>query len=160
MELRCPNCGSTDLKKASLAYEEGLSRLRVRSRLHGLLFADDGPNVIVGRAAVNGVEQTELARRLRPPKKWSYGKLWFCVGIVSVISLIFYTRSVMSSSSMVSARPVVVFGVIGATVLLALVALIWRNNQLVYPRQFAEWDESFLCERCGGVSRHPRQAKE
>ncbi len=69
MDLRCPNCGSSDLKKASLAYEEGLSQIRVKSRLRGLLFADDGPNVIVGRAVANGVQQTQLSERLRPPIK-------------------------------------------------------------------------------------------
>jgi len=31
----------------------------------------------------------------------------------------------------------------GTVVLLASVAVIWRHNQLVYPRQYAEWDRSF-----------------
>jgi len=44
-------------------------------------------------------------------KKWSYGKALVRAGIVSAISLIFYTHTVMLSSSMVSALPVVLSGV-------------------------------------------------
>ena len=155
MDLRCPNCGSTDLKKASLVYEEGSSRIKARSRLRGVSFGDEGPNVVVGTAVMKGMYQTELSRALCPPKKRSYGKLLLWAGIVSVVSLIFYTHTVMSSTSMVSAFPVVMFGVMGAVVLLASLAVIWRHNQLVYPRQYAEWDRSFVCQRCGAVSASP-----
>jgi len=85
--------------------------------------------------------------------KWSYGKLLPWAGIVSIVSLIFYSHTVMSSSSIVSALPVVVFGVIGTVALLASMAVIWRHNQLVYPRQYAEWDRSFVCQRCGVSTR-------
>src|ERR1700674_3147216 len=34
MDLRCPKCNSTDLKKVSLAYDEGLFRTEARTRLH------------------------------------------------------------------------------------------------------------------------------
>src|SRR5216684_4446924 len=152
MDLRCPTCQSSDLKKVSLAYQEGLSRLKAKSRLRGLLFGEDGPNVIVGTAVTRGTYQTELSRALRPPKKWSYGKLLLWIGFVSVVSLIFYTHTVMSSSSMVSALPVVMFGVIGAVVLLALLAVIWRHNQLVYPRAYDQWGRSFVCQRCGAIT--------
>ena len=151
MDLRCPNCNSSDLKKASLAYEEGLTRGTSKSRFRALLFGEDGPNVVVGTAVMKGMYQTELSRALRPPKKRSYGKLLLWAGIVSVVSLIFYTHTVMSSTSLVSALPVVMFGVMGAVVLLASLAVIWRHNQLVYPRQYAEWDRSFVCLRCGAI---------
>src|SRR5882724_6880966 len=102
MDLRCPNCNSSDLKKVSLAYQEGLSRRTAKTRLRALLFGEEGPNVIVGKAVTYGIQQTELSRALRPPKKWSYGKLLLWAGIILVISLIFYTHTVTSSSSMVS----------------------------------------------------------
>src|SRR5260370_14706111 len=84
MDLRCPNCHTSDLKKVSLAYQEGLSRVRTKSRLRALLFGEDGPNVIVGSAVTRGTQQTELSSALRPPKKWSYGKVLLWAGIVSV----------------------------------------------------------------------------
>jgi hypothetical protein len=154
MDLRCPNCGSTDLKKASLAYEEGLSRIRVKSRLRGLLFADDGPNVIVGRAAANGVQQTELSRRLRPPKKWSYAKLVLWAGLVSIVSLVLCVHVVMASSTTVSSLPIITVGAAGLMAFLVLLFVTWRHNQLVYPRRLTEWQRLFICQRCAGISDH------
>ncbi len=154
VDLRCPNCHTSDLKKVSLAYQEGLSRSRAQSRLRGLFFGEDGPNVIVGSAVTRGTHQTELSRALRPPKKWSYGKLLLWAGVVSIASVIFYSNTVMSSSSQVSGVPVVVSGAIGMILLLASLAVIWRHNLLVYPRQFVEWERSFVCQRCGAVSPH------
>jgi hypothetical protein len=154
VDLRCPNCQTSDLKKVSLAYQEGLSRVRTKSRLRALLFGENGPNVIVGTAVTQGTHQTELARALRPPKKWSHSKVLLAAGTVSIASLIFYTNTVMSSPSQVSGFPVVVFGTIGMIVLFASLAAIWRHNLLVYPRQCAEWERSFICQRCGAVSQH------
>lgn len=151
MGFDCPKCHSSNLKRASLAYQEGLSRVAAQSRLRGLVFGDDGPNVVVGSDVTNGVIQTDLSKALRPPKKWSYGKLFLGAGLVLLVSLMVYIHFVMGSSSTVSGLPVVVFGVIGVGVLLLLLLSVWRHNLLVYPRQCAEWDRSFVCQRCGAV---------
>jgi|SRR5579862_157142 len=153
-ELRCPNCLGVDLKKVSLAYEESVSRITAITRFRGLLFGNDGPDLVFGRSVTKGERKTKLASRIRPPKKWSYGKLFLGAGLVSVVSLILYIHFVMASSEKVSGLPVVVFGVIGTVVLLASVAVMWRHSQWVYPRKYAEWDRSFVCERCGVVSKH------
>jgi hypothetical protein len=154
MDLRCPNCHTSDLKKVSLAYQEGLSRVRTKSRSRALLFGEDGPNVIMGTAVMNGMHQTELSRALRPPRKWSYGKLLLWAGIVSVIALIFFTHTVISSSSRVSALPAIAVGAMGLGAFLILLLLVAKHNLLTYPRQYAEWDRSFVCQRCGAVSQH------
>ena len=60
MELQCPNCKSTDLKKVSLAYQEGLQRVNIRTRLRGVAVGSDGPDVFVGRATKKGIHQTEI----------------------------------------------------------------------------------------------------
>jgi hypothetical protein len=31
---------------------------------------------------------------------------------------------------------------------------VWRHNHLRFPREYARWDRSFLCQRCGAVSQH------
>jgi hypothetical protein len=155
MELRCPSCNGTSLKRISLAYDEGLYRIDAQSRLRGFLFGSDGPNVIVGKAVTQGVHQTQVSNRLRPPMKWSYLKLIGWSALVSCIALIGYVRSVMSSSSRVSAAPVVIIGAIGLLAFVMLLFLTWRHNQLVYPRQLAEWQSLFLCSRCGRTSSQP-----
>lgn len=152
MELRCPSCNGTNLKRVSLAYDEGLYRVDARSRLRGFLFGSGGPSVIVGKAVTQGVHQTQLSNRLRPPMKWSYVKLIGWLALVSSIALIGYVHSVMGSSTKVSSLP----GVVGMFVLaigfLVSLFVIWRHNHLVYPRQHAEWNDSWVCQRCGGVS--------
>jgi hypothetical protein len=32
-----------------------------------------------------------------------------------------------------------------------MLLLVVRHNHSVYPRRFAEWDRSFICQRCGTV---------
>jgi rubredoxin len=151
-DWRCPNCGGSDLKKASLAYQEGVYRVDTKIRLRALLFGSGGPNVIVGKAVTRGVHQTQLSRRLRPPMKWSYLKLLGWTVVISFTVLIVYVHSVMGSSTKVSALPTELgmFGV--ATGFLLLLFLVWRHNHLAYPGRYAKWNDSWLCERCGGVS--------
>src|SRR6202795_4218910 len=76
MELQCPNCRSTDLKKVSLAYQEGLQHVSTRVRLRGVIVGSDAPDVVVGRATTKGIQQTEISKVLTPPAKWSYVKLF------------------------------------------------------------------------------------
>jgi lipid-A-disaccharide synthase-like uncharacterized protein len=149
---RCPNCGGSDLKKVSLAYQEGVSRVDTKTRLRAFLLGSDGPDVIVGNAVTRGIHQTQLSRRFRPPMKWSYLKLIGWSAVVSFAVLIVYVHTVMGNSTKVSALPAE-FGMLGvATGFLFLLFLIWKHNHLVYPRQYAEWNDSWLCQRCGGVS--------
>jgi hypothetical protein len=152
MELRCPSCNGTDLKRISLAYQEGLYRVDTRTRLQAFLLGSDGPDVIVGRAMTQGIHQTQLSDRLRPPVKWSYLKLIGWSALVSFAALIGYVHSVMSSSTRASAFPVGIGTVVLAAVFVFLLGLFWRHNQLIYPRQHAEWSLSFICQRCGAVS--------
>jgi hypothetical protein len=152
MEIRCPNCGSTDFKKASLVYEEGLSRIKADSRLRGVSFGDEGPNVFVGTAETNGIYQTDLSKKLRPPKKWSYLKpIGWCAGI-SLVLLIVYVHSVMGSTGKVSSLPGMVATVAISGLFLVLMFATWKHNRLAYPRRLAEWQRSFVCLRCGMVS--------
>jgi hypothetical protein len=140
------------MKKASLAYQEGVYRVDTKTRLRALLFGSGGPIVIVGKAVTQGVHETELSRRLRPPMKWSYLKLLSWTVVIFFTVLIVYVHSVMESSTKVSVLPAELgmFGV--ATGFLLLLFLVWRHNHLAYPRRFAKWNDSWLCERCGGVS--------
>ena len=87
MDLRCPKCNSTDLKRVSLAYEEGLFRTEDRTRLRAVVVGNGGPNLGVGRATTRGTNQSALSTKLTPPMKWSYLKvigwavlLFVCVG--------------------------------------------------------------------------------
>jgi len=152
MDLRCPKCNSSDLKKVSLGYQEGLFHSKARTRIRGVLVGSGGPDIILGTSATKGRHQTALSMRLSPPKKWSYVKLIVWFAVLSFVALVVYIHSVMGSSSTASALPVKLYGLIASCVFVFLVLLTWRHNHLTYARQYAQWDRSFVCERCGAVS--------
>src|SRR5215472_5804128 len=152
MDLRCPKCNSTDLKKVSLAYQEGTYQIHTRTGIRGLLFAGGGPGVLVGRTTTRGSQQSVLSERLSPPSKWSYAKLVLWSAVVTLIALFLYAQHVMSSPPPVSSLPVKLYAVFAPVVLLLLGGIVWRHNHSTYRQKYSQWDESFICERCGTVS--------
>src|SRR6202790_945538 len=96
MDLRCPSCNGTDLKKLSLAYEQGRVRVDTRTRLRGVVVGEGGPNVVVGRATTRGIRETEKSKLLSPPTKWSYLKLAVWSALVSLVALAVYVPMLMS----------------------------------------------------------------
>ena len=134
MELQCPNCKSTDLKKVSLAYQEGLQHVSTRTRLRGVVVGSDGPDVVVGRATTKGIQQTEISKALTPPKKWSYLKLfgWSVLVFLSVGWIVFYVNTVTKNSSCVFSVP------LGSTAFSAWFFVVvffffWKHNHSTYP---------------------------
>jgi fatty acid desaturase len=154
MDLRCPDCNSADLKKVSLAYQEGVSHIDTRTRLRALLFGSGGPNLIVGGANTQGVRWTQLSNVISPPRKWSYVRLILGFLAATVVALFAYVVFVASSPPPVSTLPMKMFVFLAPVVLLVLVFAVWRHNHLTFPREYARWDSSFLCQRCGAVSQH------
>ncbi len=154
MDLRCPKCNSTDLKKVSLAHQEGLYRVHARTRLRAVVVGSGGPDMVVGRATTQGSNQSVLSKALRPPVKWSYLKvvLWSGVAFLGVSWLIFYVNTVTTNSSTVLSPPLSVFALISATMFALLLFFVWRHNHSIYAQRYAEWDRSFICQRCGTVS--------
>src|SRR5689334_25038168 len=103
MDLRCPKCNSTDLRKVSLAYEEGLYQSDSRSRLRAVVVGGGGPDMVVGRATTRGSQQSALSRKLNPPVKWSYLKVIFWSVLVFLCGawLVFYVNTVAMNASTV-----------------------------------------------------------
>ena len=89
MDLRCPKCNSNNLKKVSLAYQEGTLPTvdSADPECEVCLFAGGGPAILVGRATTRGTQQSALSKRLSPPAKWSYLKLIGWSGVVILVGL-------------------------------------------------------------------------
>jgi hypothetical protein len=157
MDLRCPKCNSTDLTKVSLAYQEGLYRTDARTRLSAALVGGNGPDLVVGRATTQASHQSDLSKRLSPPSKWSYLKVgsWSVLVFLCVGWLIFYINTVTTNASTVTSLPLTIFVLISAAVFALLLFIVWKHNHSTYQARYAEWESSFLCPRCGVVSRHP-----
>jgi hypothetical protein len=155
MDLSCPKCSSTDLKKVSLAYQEGLYRGKARTRLSAALVGGGGPDLLVGQATTQASHQSALSKQLSPPAKWSYLKVvsWSILAFLCVGWLVFYINTVTTNSSTVSSVPLTLFALISAASFALLLFLVWKHNHSTYQKRFAEWDRSFICSRCGAVSR-------
>jgi len=153
MDLRCPKCNSTDLKKVSLAYQEGLYRADARTRLSATLVGGNGADLLLGRATTKASHQSALSKQLSPPAKWSYLKVgsWSALAFLCIGWLVFYVNTVTTNSSTVSSPLLTFFVLISAASFSLLLVLVWKHNHSTYKRQFAEWDRSFICRRCGSV---------
>jgi uncharacterized integral membrane protein len=154
MDLRCPKCNSTDLKKVSLAYQEGLFRSDARTRLSAALVGGNGPDLVVGRATTQSSHQSALSKRLSPPAKWSYLKVcsWFVLAFLCVGWVVFYANTVTTNATTVSSIPLTLFAMISGAIFALLLFLVWKHNHSTYQTRYAEWDRSFFCQRCGTVS--------
>ena len=161
MDLRCPKCNSTDLKKVSLAHQEGLFRSEGRTRLRAVVVGGGGPDLVVGRATTRGTEQSALSKKLTPPVKWSYLKVigWSVLVFLCAGWLVFYVNTVTTNSSTVSSPPLAFFALISAAIFVFLLFLVWKRNHSSYRTRYAEWDRSFICQRCGDVRQHELQDK-
>jgi hypothetical protein len=153
MDLRCPKCNSTDLKKVSLAYEEGHFRIEARTRLRAVVAGSGGPDLVVGRATTGGTQQSALSKNLTPPVKWSYLKVifWSVLVFLSAGWLVFFVNTITTNASTVLSPPLTAFGLVFGATFLLLSLLVWRHNHTTYERQQAEWDRSFICQRCGTI---------
>ena len=154
MDLRCPKCNSTDLKKVSLAYQEGVYRTDARTHLSAALVGGNGPDLVVGRASTQASHQSGLSKQLSPPTKWSYLKVgsWSVLASLCVGWLVFYVNTVTTNSSTESSRPLTFFALIFAASFTLLLFVVWKHNHSTYQRRFAEWGSSFICQRCGTIS--------
>jgi fatty acid desaturase len=154
VEWKCQKCGSTDLKKVSLVYQDGLSQTKSRSRLVGLLFGAQGPGIVTGTSVRQGVLQSELSKSLNPPTKWSFTKLVAGSFVLTCLALFAYIVFASASAPPVSTLPVKLYVFLAPVAFLFVAFATWRHNHLVYPRAYNKWDRSFICQRCGTISSH------
>jgi hypothetical protein len=156
MDLHCPNCNSTDLKKVSLAYQEGVSRGGGHARVRAVVIAGSGPDLVVGRASTRASQQSALSKQFGPPVKWSYRKVtgWLGLAFLCVGWLVSYTNAVATNATKVISAPLVFVGFVACVALVGMLFIAWQHNHSSYPRKYAEWNRSFLCQRCGAVSQY------
>jgi hypothetical protein len=154
VEWKCPKCGSADLKKVSLVYQDGLSQTKSRSRLFGFLLGTAGPAIVTGASVRYGTQQSDLSQSLNPPSKWSYTRLVARFFVASCLALFAYIVFVSASNPPVSTLPVKLYVFLAPVSFLFLLVLFFRHNRFVYPRQYSQWDHSFLCQRCGSIDSH------
>ena len=154
MELHCPQCGSSDLKKISLAYQEGLFQTQRSTRVRAAVIGGSGPDLVLGRASTHASHQSALSKELSPPAKWSYLKVgsWSVLAFLCASWLIFYVNAVTTNTPTVLSTPLTLFSLVAAAIFSFLLFLVWRHNQVIYARKYEEWNRSVICQRCGSIN--------
>lgn len=143
MTLACPKCGSSNAQSLSLVHKEGLSSVAAKTRSFGLGVAEwhVGIDKVFGKEA--GVIQTELSKRAAPPMP----RKWFGLLCVAAISGLVFVNSVAKANSISLASSIVAVGC-GWMALRAI-----RFNSATFPIMLANWEQSYLCKRCGVIFR-------
>jgi hypothetical protein len=67
--------------------------------------------------------------------------------------LVFYANTISRNATTVTSPALTTYAVVAFGIFALISALVLRHNRSVYPKRFAEWDHSFICQRCGTVSK-------
>ena len=136
-------------------YQEGAFRTEGQTRVRAAMIGGSGPDVLVGRAHARASHQSPLSKHLSPPVTWSYLKLvfWSVLAFICAGWLVFYLKTTTRNVTTVASPALAAYLLIGAIAFGLVLALVVWHNHAVYAKQFAEWDRSFICQRCGAVSK-------
>jgi hypothetical protein len=139
--LACTKCGTEEVRRLSLIYEEGLAIINTRSQSSGAAFGGGGASFGSASTHTTGTQQTALSKKAAPPTK-RHTILWgIAAGILGMIAL-----SGLTSPS---------FGLLIWAGLAAFAARMTLQakayNAMVFPDAHARWQRSFMCNRCGEV---------
>ena len=110
-------------------YQEGLLCTVAHTRFRAVVVGGHRPDCVIGKATTRGFHQSVLSKQLRPPAKWSYGKLilWWALVFLSIGWIIFYINT--KNSAAVLSPPLTLFALLSAATFLLLLVLFWRHNQ-------------------------------
>ena len=88
----------------------------------------------IGGASTKGHSQTELSRMTAPPPKQKYG-IWVGLGFAVIVVLALMGDAVST--------------ICGAGFAAFFIAKSFRYNQNVHPQLMRQWENSWVCFRCG-----------
>lgn len=152
--LRCPQCGSDDVRRLSVVYASGLSSLESSSSLVGVGVGDGGEvGIAAGGASTSGIQQTALAKAAAPPIPHTVS--WGAPGGVGCVVGMFVAALVGTAFN--SGEPVLVIWIIVGVVVAKLAydsnyKEAKKYNDAVYRPKKAIWDRSIMCMRCGTMA--------
>lgn len=149
-DLVCDACGSDQLRKYSVVYEEQRSSYGSESKLAGIGFGSQGLGVGMGRGKTTGTSSSELARRLAPPNKEAMTGNDPITALVTAAALL-----AGASAAYVVYRAAGVLWALGTFVVVFMVgAMVGANLSTVderYRKIYAEWDRKYICMKCGAT---------
>lgn len=152
MAMHCPSCGTQDVRKVSMVYEEGVQITRSKTIFGGGLLSLFGPALGMGGAYSKGKAASLLAEKLSPPKAPK------SVLLTAIKSFILGMAIGLAAWTILGDR----YGIPGkkiGTIIMAILLIglpAYKITQVVkrrkrYPAELSNWNQLFICERCGEV---------
>jgi hypothetical protein len=136
--VRCPECGSTGVQKASAMYSQ--SSFQSRTRSSGVWFSSRGPGVWFGRS--RGTRASLAAQDNAPPEGASF-IMALAVGAVTLLSLIIGAKLWDGLSGLLFTLLLTLSMVSIATF------LVWKWTAPMREQEWAAYGKLWYCRRCG-----------
>jgi uncharacterized membrane protein YhaH (DUF805 family) len=73
--------------------------------------------------------------------------LFLCVGWI-----VFYVNTITKNATSVASPALTGYILICGFLFAVALTVVLTHNFSVYPKRFAEWDRSFICQRCAAIS--------
>lgn len=137
--MQCTQCNSDNVQKLSVIYEQGTQNIRTTGRTvgSGAGIGRGGLGAGFGTATTTttGKSQSIAAQKAAPPDK----------------------KKIIIPIALIAAGLIVLFAIHAFTgiALIAIGAFIfWKftqYNNTTYPPLYAEWQRSWLCNKCGTI---------
>lgn len=146
-KLKCPKCGSGDVKRFSIIYKQGISDVNLTTAAGGVGFGTAG--MMVGGMDGNsrGTSQSALSMETAPPRR----KRYFMLANSWIISfflwlVIFFIPWVFINNA----------GGIGGIIYVLYLFLVgfllykykYLYNKNIWPGLYNNWQDSFMCMKC------------
>lgn len=140
----CPQCGSENIQRFSVAFRGGASTIDTKTAGTGVGLSGGHLGIGVGGAHTTGVQMTQLAKEVAPPVKKKYLFPIIASIIVSFLLSVF-------TESIIGATVSGFLGFIGFAACLYFLAYqktyLWNKN--VWPELYNQWEHSWVCLKCG-----------
>lgn len=132
--MECPQCKSDNTQRLSVIYQSGTQQIQTRSRTYGGV---GGSGFGLGGATTNtsGTQQSYLAQLAAPPKKKPLAVAVLLV--LAGIGCCMYVHALLGVA------------LIGTGAFLGYKAFTFNRDE--YPGQYAIWQKSWHCNKCGAT---------
>lgn len=153
LNLNCPRCGSENTKSFPMVHQQGISTidLDTTSVGGGYQFGEGGGAFVLGTSgSASGTSQSSLSMATAPPKrKASYAIVGYV--LAAIVAAVFTARVWQANWILGLVWSAMLLGGFGlwAKSLMKRYENIENYNEKEYPRLYKNWQNSYLCFRCG-----------
>lgn len=145
--MRCEECGGGDMQRLQVAHEMGTQDVTLSGPQAGVVALGGDVGVEAGMQSLSGTSQTAFAAKAAPPRPQS--STGGVVAIVIGVALFLTGLLTWSLMSLILVPIGLVVGGLGGLV----VAAETLSNRTEYPALLKQWQESWVCLKCGHICR-------